>query len=234
MEKREKILTKRKNAGHDVTPYAKKLFEEEKLRVAQQTVVCGEPPHFYVFDAFDSRTVGSSAHVYEVDMDLGTCSRCTTAEQMRIPCRHVEAVIFDRAKSKAKGLVQYDVRDFFHSAYLVPNLQKALESISVRLSLYNELSLTDNVKPPPNYRQAGRSSMHTRSVEALDIVRGSKRKQNRGEDASSSFCSGRIRSKPTPDITTDEETKNVSVFFDAQLSATSTKKREKILLHQMR
>ncbi|ETI46290.1 hypothetical protein F443_09305 [Phytophthora nicotianae P1569] len=43
-----------------------KLFDAEKLLVAQQTVLVGDALIFYVFDAFDSRSNSSdNAHLYE-------------------------------------------------------------------------------------------------------------------------------------------------------------------------
>ncbi|ETP14507.1 hypothetical protein F441_10564 [Phytophthora nicotianae CJ01A1] len=41
-----------------------KLFNTEKLLVARQTVVVGDEPIFYVFDAFDSRSnTSKNAHI---------------------------------------------------------------------------------------------------------------------------------------------------------------------------
>ncbi|ETK86230.1 hypothetical protein L915_09122, partial [Phytophthora nicotianae] len=64
--KRKNLATEWKNAGNNVTPHAMKLFDAEKLLVAQPTVVVGDALIFYVFDAFDSRSNSSdNAHLYE-------------------------------------------------------------------------------------------------------------------------------------------------------------------------
>ncbi|KUF92700.1 hypothetical protein AM587_10001108 [Phytophthora nicotianae] len=213
---------------NDVTPHAMKLFNTEKLLVALQTDVVGDERIFYVFDAFDSRSSTSkNAHVYEVNMYTGVCTRCTVSEQLRIPCRHIQAVIYDRFKYKDAGVAQYDVRKYFHSAYLVRHLQDAVESLSIQLPLEAELLDSNDVKPPPMYRQAGRSSTRMPVKDTPDLVRGSKRKQNRGEDASRSrYCGGEGLNIAVEDLS-DEESKRVSAFFDTQLSAASVVKRDK-------
>ncbi|KUF81128.1 hypothetical protein AM587_10001301 [Phytophthora nicotianae] len=199
---------------NDVTPHAMKLFNTEKLLVARQTVVVGDEPIFYVFDAFGSRSnTSNNAHVYEVNMYAGVCTRCTVSEQLRIPCRHIQAVINDRSKYKDAGVAQYDVRKYFHSAYLVRHLLDAVELLSIQLPLEAELLDSNDVKPPPMYRQAGRSSTRMPVKDTPDLVRGSKRKQNRGEDASRSrYCGGEGLNIAVKDLS-DEESKRVSAFF---------------------
>ncbi|ETN23538.1 hypothetical protein PPTG_00118 [Phytophthora nicotianae INRA-310] len=191
-----------------------KLFNTEKLLVARQTVVVGDEPIFYVFDAFGSRSnTSNNAHVYEVNMYAGVCTRCTVSKQLRIPCRHIQAVINDRSKYKDAGVAQYDVRKYFHSAYLVRHLLDAVELLSIQLPLEAELLDSNDVKPPPMYRQAGRSSTRMPVKDTPDLVRGSKRKQNRGEDASRSrYCGGEGLNIAVKDLS-DEESKRVSAFF---------------------
>ncbi|ETM44532.1 hypothetical protein L914_10247, partial [Phytophthora nicotianae] len=95
IQKRKIVVSEWIKPGNDATPHAMKLFNTEKLLVARQTDVVGDERILYVFNAFDSRSSTSkNAHAYEVNMDTG------------------------RSKYKDAGVAQYDVRKYFHSAYL--------------------------------------------------------------------------------------------------------------------
>jgi hypothetical protein len=223
LEKRKKLVSDWNEARFDVTPHAKELFDDEKLRVALQTVIKGAHPIFYVFDAFDPRNASGTAHMYEVDMASRKCTRCTVSEQLQVPCRHIQAVLYELSKSPASERFQWDVKKFFHDAYTVPKMVEAFRSASIRLPLYDQLEWTDSVKPPPTYRQAGRPQL--RPKDRADIVRGGKRKPNRGEGPTASTSSARHHS-PGSSPHCDEESTEISLFFDGQVTAAQALKRK--------
>ncbi|ETK70908.1 hypothetical protein F441_06983 [Phytophthora nicotianae CJ01A1] len=91
LQKLKELVQEWNSASRDITTHALKEFGKEKEMVAHQTVVQEDESLFFVFDAFDSRGLGGDAHLCEVNMDCGTCTRCTVAEQMQVPCRHMQA-----------------------------------------------------------------------------------------------------------------------------------------------
>ncbi|GMF41121.1 unnamed protein product [Phytophthora fragariaefolia] len=89
-----------------------------------------------------------------------------------------------------------------------------------------EVEITDQVKPPPLYRQAGRSCM--RPKEVSDFTRGTKRKPNRGECAGSSNRIMRppaIKTVPYGCDDSDDETKAIAAYFNVQVKGARTIKR---------
>ncbi|EGZ30174.1 hypothetical protein PHYSODRAFT_434398, partial [Phytophthora sojae] len=63
----------------------------------------------------------------------GSCTRCTVAEQMKLPCRHIQAVTYWRSQQIDSSLPRYDVKVFFHDAYSIPKMHAAFQSICIRL-----------------------------------------------------------------------------------------------------
>lgn len=77
----------------DITPHAKRPFDEEKSHVAKRTVVPAKMSFFYVFGPFDRSDVASATTMYETNMASGTCRPCKLALLLQISCRHIQAVI---------------------------------------------------------------------------------------------------------------------------------------------
>ncbi|GMF58889.1 unnamed protein product [Phytophthora fragariaefolia] len=76
MQKRKKQIKSWKKTNCGVTPHALKVFEKEKLLVAQQNVVQGSAQQFYVFDAFDSRSITDQVKPHPLYRQAGrSCMR---------------------------------------------------------------------------------------------------------------------------------------------------------------
>ncbi|KAG1693221.1 hypothetical protein DVH05_023686 [Phytophthora capsici] len=222
LQKRKELVQEWNSASCDITPHALKEFEKEKELVAHQTDVQRGESIFYVFDAFDSRGLRGDAHLYEVNMDCGTCTRCTVAEQMQVPCRHMQAVAFWRSRQTNSELPAYDIKHYFHEAYTVSKMVEAFDSTVISLPLFDELEQTNEVKPPPLYRQAGQS--RKRSKEARDFETGKRRTPNRGE------CAGTtapiVRQCVPRDVHSDDDSKAIAEFFSLQVKGARRSKRE--------
>ncbi|EGZ21033.1 hypothetical protein PHYSODRAFT_492653 [Phytophthora sojae] len=190
----------------------KKLLDAEKKHIAKQNVLPAKEPLFYVFDAFDERNVCGNTIVAEVDMDKGTCTRCMVSEQLQVPCRHIQAVIFSRSKLKDSPLPMYDTCHYFHQAYLVPKLYNAFSAVNIRLPLYDTLSMTSAVKHSPLYLQAGRQIQ--RSTEVADVTRAAKRTKNRGEGPARSKKAALSLLQPCEVSDEDDAAQEISEFFD--------------------
>ncbi|GMF21329.1 unnamed protein product [Phytophthora fragariaefolia] len=160
-------------------------------------------------------------------MANGTCKRCTVAEQMKVPCRHIQAVVFWRSKQESSDLPEYDAKNYFYKSYTVSTMWEAFESIAIVLPLYDTLEITDQVKPPPLYRQAGRSCMRPKEVSLF--TRGTKRKPNRGECTGSSTWIMRppaAKTGPYGCDDSDDETKAIAAYFNEQVKGARTIKRK--------
>ncbi|EEY69977.1 uncharacterized protein PITG_06524 [Phytophthora infestans T30-4] len=79
----------------DITPHAQKLFDAEQKHVAKLTVLPSQIGCFYVFQPFDRSDVASATKMFETNMISGKCRPCRVSEQLKIPCRHIQAVLFD-------------------------------------------------------------------------------------------------------------------------------------------
>jgi hypothetical protein len=169
-------------ADCDITPHAKTLFDDEKSQVAQLTVVPSKMPVFYVFDPFDRSDVASATTMSETNMSSGTCRPCKVAQQLQIPCRHIQAVIYSLEQQNKGRPPVYDVLRYFHPAYLVRTIHEAFRSVEIKLPVDTISTSTSNVLPAPLYRQAGGS----RKVKVADIQRGQKRIRSRGEEPKAS------------------------------------------------
>ncbi|ETM30595.1 hypothetical protein L914_21729 [Phytophthora nicotianae] len=175
LQKRKELVQEWNIASCDITPHALKEFKKEKEMIAHQTVVQEDESLLYVFDAFDSRGLRGDAHLCEVNMDCGTCTRCTVAELMQVPCCHMQAAALWRSKQKNSGLPPYDIKHFFHKACTVSKMVETFDSTAIGLPLYEGLEQTNEVKPPPLYRQAGQS--RKRSKEGRDFATGKKKER---------------------------------------------------------
>ncbi|KAE9051706.1 hypothetical protein PR003_g1481 [Phytophthora rubi] len=211
-------------ADCDITPHAKRLFDDDMSHVAKLTVVPSKMPCVYVFDPFDRSDVASATTMYETNMSSGTCRPCKVAQQLQIPCRHIQAVIYSLEQQNKGRPPVYDVLRYFHPAYLVRTIHEAYGSVEIKLPVDTISTSSSNVLPAPLYRQAGGS----RKVKTADIQRGQKRIQSRGEEpkASRTRHAG-SRGSVTVALVADEhdETPVINVFFESQLSAPSRKER---------
>ncbi|KUF92371.1 hypothetical protein AM588_10008974 [Phytophthora nicotianae] len=162
----------------DVTPHAKKLFDDEKRHVAKLTVVQSNLSCFYVFDPFERSNVASSTTMFETNMANGKCRPCRVEEQLNIPCRHIQAVLYELERQNPGRIPVYNTLQYFHSAYLVHTVHDTFAGIDINLPV-DSIS-TDNftVLPAPLYRQAGGS----KKTRVADTQRGEKRIRSRGEE----------------------------------------------------
>ncbi|KAE9175931.1 hypothetical protein PF004_g26243 [Phytophthora fragariae] len=211
-------------ADCDITPHAKRLFDDEMSHVAKLTVVPSKMPCFYGFDPFDRSDVASATTMYETNMSSGTCRPCKVAQQLQIPCRHIQAVIYSLEQQNKRRPPVYDVLRYFHPAYLVRTIHGAYRSVEIKLPVDTISTSSSNMLSAPLYRPARGS----RKVKTADIQRGQNRIQSRGEEpkASRTRHAG-SRGSVTVALVADEhdETPAINVFFESQLSAPSRKER---------
>ncbi|KUF88342.1 Actin-1 [Phytophthora nicotianae] len=208
--------------GFDITPHAMKLFEAEKKHVAKLTVVPIKGSSFYVFDPFDRSDVASSTMMYETNLASGICRPCRVQEQLRIPCRHIQAVLFYLERKNPGKSPLYAVLQYFHPAYLVRTVHKAMSDVIIKLPVGDISTHGSIVLPAPIYRQAGGS----RRSRIADSQRGEKRIRSRGEEPKSSRS--RMNSHPLLNAeNTDEhdDTSAINAFFESQITAKSTPRR---------
>ncbi|KUF92948.1 Lipoyl synthase [Phytophthora nicotianae] len=125
----------------DLTPYAKKLWEQEKNLSGQYLVVRSSSSMSYVLYTGSSRAI-------QVQMDPPSCT-CTTFDQMRIACRHIIAQFQERGDIEHSKLA-------FHKSYLVSSYRDAFGGKAVSLPVRDIDSGDSPVLPLPYYKQAGR------------------------------------------------------------------------------
>ncbi|ETP16098.1 hypothetical protein F441_09260, partial [Phytophthora nicotianae CJ01A1] len=102
---------------------------------------------------------------------------------------------------------------------------EAVESLSIGLPLDAKLSETSTILPPPLFGKP-----YVRKKDNPDLMRGRKRKNNRGEGAAKSSRSEADLPNLTTEGLNDEETKHVAVFFrDSAFSSIHYETREKSL-----
>ncbi|KUF89179.1 Lysosomal beta glucosidase [Phytophthora nicotianae] len=202
----------------DVTPHAKKLFDDEKRHVAKLTVVQSNLSCFYVFDPFERSNVASSTTMFETNMANGKCRPCRVEEQLNIPCRHIQAVLYELERQNPGRIPVYNTLQYFHSAYLVRTVHDTFAGIDINLPV-DSIS-TDNftVLPAPLYRQAGGS----KKTRVADTQRGEKRMRSRGEEpkCSRSQRNGLILAR-TDSIAVDAYDDSVAIdaFFQSRVRA---------------
>eukprot|EP00644_Phytophthora_capsici_P018383 jgi/Phyca11/130153/e_gw1.91.85.1 len=153
----------------------------------------------------------------EVDMQNGSCTGCSISHQMKIPCRHVQNVIYILAKENSLTSPQFDVKQFFHHAYKASRLFAALEPVCIRIPVYDQLENSGQIRPPPLYRQAGKRIQL--SKESSDFLRGSKRKKNKGEGETVSQVRPTISNFEAIAAAVAEEEKEKKTFFESQVKA---------------
>ncbi|KAF4135101.1 hypothetical protein GN958_ATG15771 [Phytophthora infestans] len=163
----------------DITPHAQKLFDAEQKHVAKLTVLPSQIGCFYVFDPFDRSDVASATKMFETNMISGKCRPCRVSEQLEIPCRHIQAVLFDLERRNPGKIPVYNVLQYFHPAYLVRNMRVAMCAVKISLPVNEMTTASSYVLPAPRYRQAG----GTRRARVGDNQRGEKRILSRGEEA---------------------------------------------------
>ncbi|OWZ17145.1 hypothetical protein PHMEG_0008951, partial [Phytophthora megakarya] len=106
----------------DISPHAAKLFNYEIKHISKLTVIPARVAVFYVLDAFDRRGVTSSPVMYETNMTSGTCRPCRVSQQFRIPCRHIQAVLFELERRNPGNLPGYRVLEYFHIGFVRPKI----------------------------------------------------------------------------------------------------------------
>ncbi|EEY64577.1 uncharacterized protein PITG_15992 [Phytophthora infestans T30-4] len=160
-------------------PLFGKLFDAEQKHVAKLTVLPSQIGCFYVFDPFDRSDVASATKMFETNMISGKCRPCRVSEQLEIPCRHIQAVLFDLERRNPGKIPVYNVLQYFHPAYLVRNMRVAMCAVKISLPVNEMTTASSYVLPAPRYRQAG----GTRRARVGDNQRGEKRILSRGEEA---------------------------------------------------
>ncbi|KAF4141276.1 hypothetical protein GN958_ATG09541 [Phytophthora infestans] len=160
----------------DITPHAQKLFDAEQKHVAKLTVLPSQIGCFYVFQPFDRSDVASATIMFRTNMISGKCRPCRVSEQLEIPCRHIQAVLFDLERRNPGKI---PVLQYFHPAYLVRNMRVAMCAVKINLPVNEMTAASSCVLPAPRYQQAG----GTRRARVGDIQRGEKRILSRGEEA---------------------------------------------------
>ncbi|ETP16511.1 hypothetical protein F441_08897 [Phytophthora nicotianae CJ01A1] len=180
--------------------------------------------------------------LYEVNMSSGQCSRCVAFEQLRIPCRHIQAVIY-RLASDNKGMqLLYRPLQYFHGAYAVDVLHTAMSTVSIRIPTEASVETCETIRPPPQYRQAGTSLK--RKTQKADHARGSKRTRNKVEgrikisgprkrNSSAAQSDLDVNAEGASEHTDTVEAEvgdgdggsDIAAFFDTQLSAPTVKER---------
>ncbi|OWZ04038.1 hypothetical protein PHMEG_00024135 [Phytophthora megakarya] len=128
----------------------------------------------------------------------------------------------ESSKQKNSELPKYDAKFYFLDAYTIDKMHEAFDSISVALPLYNTLKKTEQVNPPPLYRQVGRKLQQTK--EPANGNSGVHRKRNRGECAELS-----TRRVSTASVTAgddDDHARQIADFFDDHLKGPSTSKQD--------
>ncbi|GMF10172.1 unnamed protein product [Phytophthora lilii] len=234
--KRLALGTKWKASGFDLTPHAMKLMKQEAASVGKQTVMSVSGPVFLVFDAFGASGKAGCTKLYEVNMASGQCSRCVVSEQLQIPCRHIQAVIYKLASENKAVPLLYKPLQYFHSSYSVATLHAAMTKVSIHMPVDSSFQASDAISPPPYYLQAGKPLQ--RSTQKRDRVRGSKRKRNKGEGKSkraardadfrptSPFTIGEYDEVAETTGCEEEEGPAIAEFFATQLSAATVKARQ--------
>eukprot|EP00644_Phytophthora_capsici_P003511 jgi/Phyca11/116520/e_gw1.31.282.1 len=207
-----------------LTPHAMNLMKLEQRTVGKPTVMPAAIPTFLVFDAFDACGMAGNTKLYEINMVTGQCSRCVAFEQLRIPCRHIQAVIYRLATENKAAPLLYKPLQYFHGAYSVAVLHAAMSTVSIRMPIDCSLEVCQTIKPPPYYRQVGTSLK--RKQQKADRAQGCKRKRNKGEStAKSSVTRVRITYRDEAKVEEDDEESEVAAFFETQLSAPTVKER---------
>ncbi|KAG1704635.1 hypothetical protein DVH05_005564 [Phytophthora capsici] len=182
--KRLALAAKWKGDGYELTPHAMNLMKLEQRTVGKPTVMPAAIPTFLVFDAFDACGMAGNTKLYEINMVTGQCSRCVAFEQLRIPCRHIQAVIYRLATENKAAPLLYKPLQYFHGAYSVAVLHAAMSTVSIRMPIDCSLEVCQTIKPPPYYRQVGTSLK--RKQQKADRAQGCKRKRNKGESTAKS------------------------------------------------
>ncbi|EEY65458.1 uncharacterized protein PITG_21709 [Phytophthora infestans T30-4] len=114
--------------------------------------------------------------MFETNMISGKCRPCRVSEQLEIPCRHIQAILFDLERRNPGKI---PVLQYFHPAYLVRNMRVAMCAVKINLPVNEMTTASSCVLPAPRYRQAG----GTRRARVGDNQRGEKRILSRGEEA---------------------------------------------------
>ena len=132
--------------GRQLTPHAKQLWEAERAKAGDYLVQRSQATLYFV-------SLPGSSRYRRVDVDKPSCS-CATFDQVRIPCRHIMAVV-QTLKETQYSSPSYCVRAFDES-YLVVTFTRAFEGKGVELPVLQMLLPDGRVKPSPFYKQAGR------------------------------------------------------------------------------
>lgn len=149
-------------AKHDVTPYAKKVFDEE-LRKSTMLKLIRSPPQSYLAEEYYASQMETSSHIirgsqfYRVNLESQQCSRCPVREMQVMPCRHLIAAIYKEKCVNRSLSIREELLRTFHRAYTISSFHRAFKDVSIFLPIESELDSDVAMHPPPHYRQAGRA-----------------------------------------------------------------------------
>lgn len=123
-----------------VTPHAKDVWKKKQEAAGEYEVVRSSAVVWFVCRQGFSR-------YRRVQSDTLECT-CATFNQMRIPCRHLIAVLHVIGSTQS-------ILSAFHSAYLTENFSLSYRGKSVELVVDSNLDPL-SIEPPPFYKQVGR------------------------------------------------------------------------------
>lgn len=218
-------------AGHNVTPKAKILFDKEIVRVPHQSICRSSNTRYTVTEHARHDSDSSSGHVtsrvgasFTVDVDRRDCYRCRSREQLRIPCRHLLAAIHH--DSMQRNGSKPNTESFFDSAYLVRAYHDTFSKAQVSMPLDCELVVEKTIQSPPQYRQAGGRRRVIR--ERADRAKRQRRIPSAGKrNGQGTSCLPGSTANSTQAHTIESQGREVAEFFagDVSGSVPATRKR---------
>ncbi|KAG6950023.1 hypothetical protein JG688_00014366 [Phytophthora aleatoria] len=161
--------------------------------------------------------------MYETNMLTGTCTPCSPANQLQIPFRHMQAVLYELERSNPGRPPGYHVLQYFNPTYLVRTIHDGCGSVEINLPIGSISTRTSTVQPPPVYRQAG---SRPRSL-AADAKRGEKRIRSNGEELVSerlqrtNSATSSVENSCDSTRSEHDDTEAIDSFFASLVSAKS-------------
>ena len=132
LEKHRIEISKWESAGKVLSPHAEKIYNEELMLATENCAYRCKPEGNDKALVFDPQSKFQTRHHVNLDPKEPSCDPCSIWCQHKIPCRHM-LLALGKMKPHALNNKEQFARNYFHPAYLVENLSKAYEDISMKI-----------------------------------------------------------------------------------------------------
>ena len=132
LQKHRNEISKWKEAGILLAPYATNIYNKEFELARKNAAYRCEPEGENKVVVFDPTSEFQTRHHVNFDPKEPSCEPCSTWCQHKIPCRHMILSLAKMRPLDFNNKEQFAL-NYFHPAYLVKNLSKAYEDISMKI-----------------------------------------------------------------------------------------------------